>query len=244
MQDGVVDPVRAIGHCGDQPKQLRLQLVEQSGHLGRAGAWLIVVEQRVVGAFIFVETVDVAPDQLEVALQVRDEAGEVRVPASGDPGLLPDRGGTGQIGRQLAGHPPRLLPAPPDHPHQRRLVGIGGGAVEAGRCRLDQPPGVIRDEHLVADPLDGGHRLRPGRRAPGRHHRLLVPVEELGRRCAGRPAPPVAVAVVRGDLSSRHISRRTDAAPVRPLQHVAAAHVDQADGPVRISGSGSIAAGS
>ncbi len=45
---------------------------------------------------------------------------------------------------------------------------------------LEQPARLVGDEHLVADPLDGGGGLRSSRGAARRHHRLLVPVEQLG----------------------------------------------------------------
>jgi hypothetical protein len=45
---------------------------------------------------------------------------------------------------------------------------------------VEQPAGLVRDEHLVAEPLDRGDGLGTSRRAPRRHHRLLVPVQQLG----------------------------------------------------------------
>ena len=179
VQTRVVDAIGVLSHSRDQATDLRLELVEQPAHFGRPRTGLEVVQQRVIGTFEIVEAVDVASHEFEVALQVGHEGGEIGLPTRLDPRLLADGPGARHVGGKLARNPSRLIPAPPDHPYQRGVVGVRMGAVETAGGRFDQPAGVIGDEHFVADALDRRRGLGPAERTPRRHHRLLVPVEQL-----------------------------------------------------------------
>ena len=62
-----------------------------------------------------------------------------------------------------------------------RVVGVRTGAVELGGGGLEQPAGLVVDEHLVADPLERRQRLGARLAAARRHHRLLVPLQPAAR---------------------------------------------------------------
>ena len=93
----------------DQRHELRLQVVEDGAYLGRLHARLEVVEERVVGLVVAFEALDVAPLQLDGALEVEEEREVVRLAR-----LRPDvvrgiRGGAGHLGGELRGHAASLV---------------------------------------------------------------------------------------------------------------------------------------
>ena len=61
----------------------------------------------------------------------------------------------GELGRD----PARLLVVAARDPDQARVIAVRRGAVQLGRRRVEQLPGLVGDEHLVTDPLDRRQRL-------------------------------------------------------------------------------------
>jgi hypothetical protein len=176
LQAGVVD---GIGRRFlDQRRELALQLVEDLRDLGRLHPLLIVVEQDVVG--LAVEALDVAELQVEVLLQMRQERVEVRVRACLDPDGKRLGGGVSHLAAQLGRHLALLLPVTARDADQARLVRIGIEALLVRLQLLEQAPDFRRREPFVDDPLERRRLLRPEPGGPGRHQRLLVPVE-VGR---------------------------------------------------------------
>ena len=117
--------------------------------------------------------------ELDVVPQVREEGREVGPRARVDPGFLPHRGGAREVGGEVAGDPARLLPATLDYRDQARFVRVGGRTVQLRLGGVEQPPGLGRDEALVEDALDGPDLVSAQPRATRRHHRLLIPLQEL-----------------------------------------------------------------
>ena len=191
---------RRRGRCatgGDQRHQLGLQLGEQRGHLGRLHPRLVVIEQRVVGAVEAVEAGDVAPGQLEVALEVGLERREVRL-ARGPRPTPP-----GRSSRRARARPParraRDAPSPsvPSRPRTRRASSVSGAVPSSSASAASSRRPVSAETNIswLSRSSVASESARAARAARG-HHGLLVPVAGAGPRSAGRSARRAAPAAL------------------------------------------------
>ena len=175
-----IDAGLVLGERRNHRHELGLQLIEQRAHLSRLHPGLIVVEQRVVWALELVKARNVVAGELEVVAEIRRKRAEVGVLAGHHPRLLADRGRPCDLGSEVGWNPAGLLVMAAGDPDEACVIALRGGPVDLGPGRLEQLPGLLGDEHLVADPLDRRERFGPGRPAARRHHRLLVPAEQAG----------------------------------------------------------------
>jgi hypothetical protein len=113
-----------LGRLPHQLRQDRANGVEHLFDLGRLHEGLEVVEERRVRGVVPLEAFGVALLELEVPLEGGEERGEVVVRASVHPDLVALRPGTQQLGAELRRHAPRLLPVPPGHANQARVVRV------------------------------------------------------------------------------------------------------------------------
>ena len=171
-------PFAVVGGAGDERHLLRLQPVEHDPHLGRRHAALEVVEQHVVRLVVAVEAVDVAPPQVQVGAQVRQEAREVRLGPCLRPHGQRQRRRPRHVRPELRGHLSRLLPVAPRHADQARLVGVVVLRFLERREPVEQEADLVRDEPLVREPVERRELLRPHRAAALGHLHLLVPGEQ------------------------------------------------------------------
>src|SRR5439155_17684320 len=106
------------------------------------------------------EAVDVAQLQEEVALEVGEEVGEVRVCAGLAPRLLRKGGGARDLRAQLDRYAHGLLVVAPRDAYQRRLVGVVVELLAEGLDLVEQPPQLRRGQLLVLHADERGEVLR------------------------------------------------------------------------------------
>ena len=166
---------RAAARC---PSRRRSSTGAQLGGLHPR---LEVVEQRVVGV-LELEALDVAALELDHALEVGQEGGEVGALAGRLPGVLGDRGRARDLGSQLGRHPARLLPVAPGDPDQAGLERVVRRPSRLGRGASSSRPSSSEASLLVASAVSvaicsarigraaraASSCARPTRAAPGR----------------------------------------------------------------------------
>src|SRR5581483_6710128 len=174
-EERVVDV--AVAEVGDQLDELGLDLREDARHLGGLHLRLEVVEQDVVGLCLRAEALDVAVAQLHVPLHKRQEEREVR----GRLRLEPPRRRLGGCARHLRAQLDRnlhrfLIVAPRDA-DERAVPRL---RVEVAPLELvEQAADLGIDEHLVRQLLQTRQVIRAMLEARRRHHRPLVPDEQV-----------------------------------------------------------------
>ncbi len=181
VQHGGVDRVGALRDRCDQRHERGAQLGEERGDFGALHPLLVVVEQHVVGILEAVEALDVALLQLDVALQERQERGEVGALARVNPCPMAERARARQIGRQVVRHTAGLLVVAPRDADQRCVVGVRVGLREPLLLAFQIPEQTadrVVGEALVDDPPECPELLRAQGCRTRRHHRLLVPAEQ------------------------------------------------------------------
>ena len=169
------------GGGGDDLRQRRPQHGEHVAHLAGQHPRLEVVEERGVGAVGPLEALDVAPLELEVRPQVREERGEVVRPPRLDPGVVTARRLARHLRAQVGRHPAGLLPVAPRHADEAVVVGVVGEALDERLARVQEPAHLGVDEPLVRDAAERRQLLGPRVRAPRRHRHALVPPEHARR---------------------------------------------------------------
>jgi hypothetical protein len=132
----------------------------------------------VYGESCHFEALDVAPSQLEVALERGQEGGEVVARAGVDPDLVPLRGGPRGLRAELGGHAPGLFPVAARDADQARVVGLVVERLLERAELLEQPADLVVGELLLRDPPDRRSDLRAAGVAERRHHHQLVPGRE------------------------------------------------------------------
>ena len=104
VETGITDPVLPIMNGADQRHQLLLELVKARLHLGGLHPRLEVVQQNIVSRFFVAgHAVDVAMLQLDILLQVGEEAAVVGFLARLRPRLLGQGRGRGVISARREG---------------------------------------------------------------------------------------------------------------------------------------------
>jgi hypothetical protein len=161
----------------DELREHRSDRPEHRCDLLRLHERLEVVEEGRVRRVRPLEAFDVAPLEVEIALECRQEPGEVARRPGLDPHLVPERGRADHLRAELGRHPPFLLPVPARHADEARVVGVVLEGLLEWSQELEQPSDLVVDEPFVGDPADGRHRLCAGRMAAGRHRHLLIPRE-------------------------------------------------------------------
>ena len=125
LEERVVD--LAVAKLGDERDERRLELLEHGAHLGRLRLRLEVVEEDVVALVgAVVDELDVLELQLDVALQHREERGEVVLrlrlhPDARSPATTRARSRRAATTGTLDG----LLVVAPREPDERCVVGVG-----------------------------------------------------------------------------------------------------------------------
>ena len=181
-------------------------VAEDLGHLGRLHERLEVVEERRVRRVVPLEALDVAPLELEVALERREEAARSRSFARAS------------IQTWLPSAAARIISVRSSvgtrrcFSQSRRVTRIEAGVVRVVVERLleraqalEQSPDLVVDELLVRDPAERRERLGAGGVAAGRHRDLLVPARarpSRGRDPRSRRGAP-------GACEGRRPPRRT-----------------------------------
>ena len=86
----------------------------------------------------------------------------------------------GELGGELGGNSTRLVPLAADQAHEAGVIGfvIGAGGLALGA--FEQAAGLVSDEQIVTDALQGGQRLGARLASGMRHVGLLVPVRQSG----------------------------------------------------------------
>jgi hypothetical protein len=163
----------AVGVLGNQRKENLLEPVEDALHLRRGHSFLVLVEHHVVRTFELGEAFDVPQLQLELALEVGNERGEVRRGLRLVPGGHGDSRRVRHLRRQLARNAPRALPLPPGQPHERR-VGLVVDSVEPCQEVAD----LVGREPLVRDARQRRDDVCAGLRSLGGHRDSGVPVRD------------------------------------------------------------------
>ena len=177
LRERAVDGVRRVAHRRDERHELLLEPVEHLPHLGRRHIGLEVVQQHVVGLPCRLEALHVAVLELQVALERGDEAGEVRLGASLEPGLMAERRRSRDLGRKGRRHAARLLVVTARDADQARLERVVREALLVPRKLLEQPADLVVDQGLVENAAERSHLLGASRSATRRHHYLLIPAE-------------------------------------------------------------------
>jgi hypothetical protein len=175
-EERVVDV--GVAELGDQRHELGLDRLEDVPHVGRGRLRLEVVEEDVVGLVDAFEALHVAQAQLDVPLERRPEERVVRLRARLHPERARLRPGPRHLRAQLRRHAHRLLVVAAREPDQRRVVRVGVERLLVRPELVQEPAGLVGDQELVGDALQGGKMIRAVRRAGGRHHRLLIPGED------------------------------------------------------------------
>ena len=120
VEERRVDPRRLTHQLGEH----RADRVEDLRNLGRLHQRLEVVQERGVGRVVPVEALGIAPLQLEVPLERREECGEVVVRAGVDPDLVSLCRSSQHLGAEVGRDLPRLFPVATCHANQARVVRV------------------------------------------------------------------------------------------------------------------------
>ena len=166
-----------LGRIADEVGQCRAENGEDVAHLRRRHPGLVVVEQGRVRFVGGLEALDVAAFQLDIRAEVRQERGEVVVPACLDPRVVPARRRARHLDAQLRRHPARLLPVAPRDADQARIVRVVRQRLLERREAVEQTADLGIGEAVVDDPAERGERVRARCRAEGRHRDALLPAE-------------------------------------------------------------------
>ena len=140
------------------------QALEHGAQLGGLHPRLEVVEQRVVGV-LELEALHVAALELDDALEVGEEGGEVGVLAGRLPRVLGERRLARDRGAELGRNPASLLPVAAGHAHEAGLERVVFGVAEARRPRRRSGGRARRTPGCGAGARSGS---RSARRASGR----------------------------------------------------------------------------
>ncbi|MBM2822094.1 MAG: hypothetical protein HW413_840 [Thermoleophilia bacterium] len=97
---------------------------EDLRHLARLHERLEVVEERRVRGVVPLEALDVAPLELEIPPERREEAREVVLRPCLDPDLVAERRGADHLGAEIGRHTPLLLPVAAGNAHEARVVRV------------------------------------------------------------------------------------------------------------------------
>ena len=131
------------------------------------------------GSSCVLEALDVALAQLDVALEQRQEDVEVRRRLRLEPDGRRLRGRLRHLAAQLGRHLHGLRVVAARDADDRRVPGVGIERVEARLELVEQPADLRVGELLVREPLEQRDVSRALHEAGGRHHRALVPGEQV-----------------------------------------------------------------
>jgi hypothetical protein len=170
----------------NQRHEVAAQGVEHSGQVAAFGSGLVVLQQGVVGCIRVTETFGLAPLERHHAVEPRPEADEVRVAAGGQPCLLGQRDGAGQLRDQRARQPGGAVVGAAQLAH---VDGRGGQRIAHQRRALQFGEELADARVGGAVVFEAGQQrhLLPAVLGPAaRHVRLLVPAQEHGARTEQR----------------------------------------------------------
>ena len=181
VEEGVVDRPGALQHRAGERQQRVLQLTQQALHLGRLHSGLEVVEQHVVGVVHLGEAVHVAPAQLDVAPQVRQQQRVVVAVAGLAPGVLAGRRSAREVRLEVGRHAPGLLVIAARDADQAGLGGVVRQRLFVAAQFVQEAADLVRRQPVVLHPHQRGELVCARGGATRRHLGALVPGKHGGR---------------------------------------------------------------